>query len=34
MAYLKVRRGFWIGTLAAVELVVVQGALGVLWAAW
>ena len=34
VAYLKARRGFWIGTLAAVELVVVQGALGVLWAAW
>ena len=33
-AYLKARRGFWIGTLAAVELVVVRNALGVLWAAW
>ena len=33
-AYLKARRGFWCGTLAAVELVVVQSALGVLWAAW
>jgi len=31
-AYLKARRGFWIGTLAAVEIVVVQGAPGVLWA--
>ena len=33
-AYLKARRGFWCGTLAAVELVVVRNALGVLWAAW
>ena len=33
-AYLKARRGFWIGTLACVELVVVRNALGVLWAAW
>ena len=33
-AYLKARRGFWIGTLVAVELVVVRNALGVLWAAW
>lgn len=34
VAYLKARRGFWIGTLAAVELVVVRNALGALWAAW
>ena len=32
VAYLKARRAFWCGTLAAVELVVVQGAPGVLWA--
>ena len=32
-AYLKARRAFWCATLAAVELVVVRGALGVLWAA-
>jgi len=31
-AYLKARRTFWCGTLAAVELVVVRNALGVLWA--
>ena len=34
VAYLKARRGFWIGTLVAVELVVVRNAPGVLWAAW
>ena len=34
VAHLKARRGFWIGTLAAVELAVVRNALGVLWAAW
>ena len=33
-AYLKARRTFWCGTLAAVELVVVRGAPGALWAAW
>ena len=33
-AYLKARRGFWCGTLAAVELVVVRNAPGALWAAW
>ena len=33
-AYLKARRAFWCATLAAVELVVVQGAPGALWAAW
>ena len=32
MAYLKARRAFWCGTLAAVELVVVRNALGALWA--
>ena len=32
-AYLKARRAFWCGTLAAVELVVVRGAPGALWAA-
>ena len=32
VAYLKARRAFWCGTLAAVELVVVQGAPGALWA--
>ena len=32
-AYLKARRTFWCGTLAAVELVVVRGAPGALWAA-
>ena len=31
-AYLKARRAFWIGTLAAVELVVVRNAPGALWA--
>ena len=33
-AYLKARRTFWCGTLAAVELVVVRNAPGALWAAW
>ena len=33
-AYLKARRAFWCGMLAAVELVVVRNAPGVLWAAW
>ena len=33
-AYLKARRAFWCGTLAAVELVVVRNAPGALWAAW
>ena len=32
-AYLKSRRAFWCGTLAAVELVVVRNAPGALWAA-
>ena len=32
VAYLKARRGFWCGTLAAVELVVVRNAPGALWA--
>ena len=32
VAYLKARRAFWCGTLAAIELVVVQGAPGALWA--
>ena len=32
-AYLKARRTFWCATLAAVELVVVRGAPGALWAA-
>ena len=32
VAYLKARRAFWIGTLAAVELVVVRNAPGALWA--
>lgn len=31
-AYLKARRTFWCATLAAVELVVVQGAPAALWA--
>ena len=31
-AYLKARRAFWCGTLAAVELVVVRNAPGALWA--
>ena len=31
-AYLKARREFWCGTLAAVELVVVRNAPGALWA--
>lgn len=30
-AYLKRRRNFWIGTLAAVELVVARNVLGTLW---
>ena len=34
VAYLKARRAFWCGMLAAVEFVVVRNALGVLWAAW
>ena len=34
VAYLKARRAFWIGTLAAVELVVVRNAPGALWASW
>ena len=33
-AYLKARRVFWCGTLAAVELVVVRNAPGALWAWW
>ena len=33
-AYLKARRAFWCGTLAAVELVVVRNAPGALWAWW
>ena len=33
-AYLKARRAFWCGTLAAVELVVVRNVPGALWAAW
>ena len=32
VAYLKARRAFWCGTLAAVELVVVRNAPGALWA--
>ena len=32
VAYLKDRRAFWCGTLAAVELVVVRNAPGALWA--
>ena len=31
VAYLKARRAFWCGTLAAVELVVVRNAPGALW---
>ena len=31
-AYLKARRAFWCGTLAAVELVVVRNVPGALWA--
>ena len=34
VAYLKARRAFWCGTLAAVELVVVRGVPGALWGAW
>ena len=34
VAYLKARRTFWCGTLAAVELVVVRNAPGALWAGW
>ena len=33
VAYLKARRAFWIGTLAAVELVVVRNVPGALWTA-
>ena len=32
VAYLKARRTFWCGTLAAVELVVVRNVPGALWA--
>ncbi len=32
VAYLKARRAFWCGTLAAVELVVVRNVPGALWA--
>ena len=34
VAYLKARRAFWCGTLAAVELVVVRNVPGALWASW